>query len=106
LIDPFENALNNELSPYKLLDPLRHKYEEMRHILDFLPEPSKTILLGNALSLAINSNNPLQTMNEQAIRFRRSKSIAMMFHDLSAFYGISSEFTKDFLKFRWNYNQK
>jgi hypothetical protein len=57
----------------------------MRLLLDFLPQPSKTILLGNALSLAINSNNPVQTMNEQIIEFRKNKSYTMMLQDLSAF---------------------
>ena len=41
------------------------KYEEMRCILDGLPELARKILLGNTLYSAINANHPVDTMNKK-----------------------------------------
>jgi hypothetical protein len=62
LTDPLDDALERELLPYKIFDQLGPKYEEMRRILECIPEPTKNILLGNALSSAINSDNPGETL--------------------------------------------
>ena len=61
LTNPLDGVIEHELLPYNLLDQLAPKYEEIQRILDFLPEPSRTILLGIALSSAINSGNPVDT---------------------------------------------
>ena len=74
------------------------KYEEMQHVLDCVPEQSRKILLGNALSSALNSNNPIESMQKQLTDFRKAKSRVMMIDDLTAFYGTGKEFTKEFLK--------
>jgi hypothetical protein len=96
LTDPLEEALDRELSPYKLLEQLGPKYEEMRHVLECVPEPTRTKWLGNALSAAINSNNPVQTMSNKLTDFRKAKSNEMMLNDLAAFYGIDKDSTKEF----------
>ena len=70
----------------------------MQRILDCIPEPSRKILLGNALSSAINSNNPIESMHKQLTGLRKTKSCAMMLNDLTAFYGTGKAFTKEFLK--------
>jgi hypothetical protein len=44
---------------------IRSKYEEIRRILDDLPELARKILLGNALSSAIDANHPVDTMNRK-----------------------------------------
>jgi hypothetical protein len=96
--DPLENYIDQELSPYELLSPLAPKYEELRRILDHLPEPSKNLLLGNALASAINSDNPVATMQKKVIEYRKSKSTIMMLNDLTKVYGGNKEFTKLLLK--------
>ena len=60
LLEPLDAAIEQELSSYEILDQLAPKYEEMQHTLDSVPEPFRAILLGNALSSAINSDNPLR----------------------------------------------
>ena len=96
--DPLDNYIDQELSPYELLSPLAPKYEELRRILDHLPEPSKNLLLGNALASAINSDNPVATMQKKVIEYRKSKSTVMMLNDLTKVYGGNKEFTKLLLK--------
>jgi hypothetical protein len=44
---------------------LSPKYEEMRRNLDGLPQLARKILHGNALSSAINTNHPVDTMNKK-----------------------------------------
>jgi hypothetical protein len=56
--DLLDNTIEHELSSYDLLDQLAPKYEEIQRVLDFLHEPFRNILLGIALSSAINSSNP------------------------------------------------
>ncbi len=52
-----------------------------------LPEPSRKILFGNALSSAINSDNPVDTMNKKLTDLRKSNTSVMMLNDLASFYG-------------------
>jgi hypothetical protein len=106
LTDPFKEAIDRELSPYKLLEPLGPKYEEMRHVLECIPEPTRTKLLGNALASAINSKNPVETMSNKLTDFRKAKSKVMMLNDLAAFYGKDHESIKEFLRLKSKYNQK
>ena len=101
LTDPLDDVMEHELLPYKLLDQLGPKYEEMQHILDYVPEPYRKILLGNALSSAINSNNPVDTMNKKLIDYRKSKTNVMMLNDLASFYGTDKEYIKEFLKLKF-----
>jgi hypothetical protein len=96
--DPVESYLDQELLPYEVLSPLAPKYEELRRIFDHVPEPSKNILLGNALASAINSDNPVETMQKKVIEYRKSKSTTMMFNDLTKVYGGNKELTKLLLK--------
>jgi hypothetical protein len=106
IADPFDVFLDRELSSYKLLEQLGPKYEEMRHVLDCVPEPTRTKLLGNALSSAINSNNPIETMNKKLTDLRKAKSNVMMLNDLASYYGIDKASTKEFLKLKSKYKQK
>ena|SRR5215203_1113128 len=106
LTDPLDDALERELLPYKIFDQLGPKYEEMRRILECIPEPTKNILLGNALSSAINSDNPGETLYNKLRDFRKAKTNVMMLNDLATFYGMDKESTKVFLKLKSKYNQK
>ena len=54
------------------------KYKEMQRIIDCIAEPSRKILLDNALSSAINSNNPIESMHKQLTGLRKAKSCARM----------------------------
>jgi hypothetical protein len=78
----------------------------MRRILECIPEPTKNILLGNALSSAINSDNPGETLYNKLRDFRKAKTNVMMLNDLATFYGMDKESTKAFLKLKSKYNQK
>ena len=98
--DPLENYIDQELSLCELLSPLAPKYEELRRILDNVSEPSKNLLLGNALASAINSNNPVETMQKKVTEYRKSKNTVMMLNDLTKVYGGNKEFTKLLLKFK------
>jgi hypothetical protein len=100
LTDPLDDALERELLPYKIFDQLGPKYEEMRRILECIPEPTKNILLGNALSSAINSDNPGETLYNKLRDFRKAKTNVMMLNDLATFYGMDKESTKAFLKIK------
>lgn len=97
LLEPLEAVIERELSSYEILDQLAPKYEEMQRIFDFLPEPYRKILLGNALSSAINSTNPIETIDKELTDFRKFKNRVMMLNDLTAFYGTDKAFTKEFL---------
>ena len=99
--NPLDDVIEHELLPYNLLDQLAPKYEEMQRILDFLPEPSRTILLGIALSSAINSGNPVDTMNKKLTDYRKAKTRVMMLNDLAVFYGQDKAYIKEFLKFKF-----
>jgi hypothetical protein len=98
VLEPLDDALERESSSYELLDQLGPKYEEMHRTLDFVPEPSRSILLGNALSSAINSDNPLESMHNQLIDLRKNKTRVMMLKSLTAFNHTGKAFTKEFLK--------
>jgi hypothetical protein len=106
LTDPLDDALERELSPYKIFDQLGPKYEEIRRILEGMPEPTKNILLGNALSSAINSDNPGETLHNKLRDLLKAKTNVMMLNDLATFYGMDKESTKEFLKLKSKYNQK
>jgi hypothetical protein len=105
LTDPFDDAIERELFPYELLAQLGPKYEEIRHILEYVAEPSRKILLGKALLSAINSDNPIETMNKKLIDYRKSKTGEMMLNDLAAFYGQDKAFIKEFLKLKFKQNK-
>ena len=98
LLDPLDDAIESELLSDELLDQLAPKYEEMQRILDCLPEPSRNILLGNALSSAIQSNNPVASLDRRLTDIRKVKTRGMMVNELSTFYGIDKTSTREFLK--------
>ena len=98
LLDPLDDAIEPELLSDELLDQLAPKYEEMQRILDCLPEPSRNILLGNALSTAIQSNNPVASLDKRLTDIRKVKTSGMMVNELSKFYGIDKTSTREFLK--------
>ena len=98
LLEPLEAVIERELLSYEILDQLAPKYEELQRVLDCVPESYRKILLGNALSAAINSNNPIEFMHKQLTGLRKAKSRVMMLNDLTAFYGKKKTFTKEFLK--------
>ena len=84
----------------KLLSPLGPKHQELRHILDFLPEFFEKSNFRDVLSTAINSDNPVETMQKKKIEYSKDKSNVMMFNDLTQFYGGDKEYTKQLLKFK------
>ena len=104
--DLFNKILETELSPYEILQPLGPKYEEIRRILEYLPEPTRKIILGSILSAAINSSNPLETMYSQFHDLRKNNTNLMMFDDLKSFYGFNDASMKAFLNSKWKYNRK
>ena len=106
LQDLFNKILETELSPYEILQPLGPKYEEIRRILEYLPEPTRKIILGSILSTAINSSNPLETMYSQFDDLRKNNTNLMMFNDLKSFYGFNDASMKAFLNSKWKYNRK
>ena len=106
LTDPIDDAIDRELLPYEIFEQLDPQYEEMRRILDYVPEPSRKILLGNALSTAINSNNPVDTMNKKLIELRKSTNSVMMLNDLASFLGKNNAYIKELLKLKFNKRNK
>lgn len=97
-LDPLDDAIEHELLSNELLDQLAPKYEEMQRILDCVSEPYRTILLGNALSSAIQSTNPVASIHKQLDGIRKAKTRVMMLNDISTFYGIDKVYAKEFLK--------
>jgi hypothetical protein len=98
MTDPLEYFIDQELLPYEVLSPLGPKYEELRGILDFLPESSRNEILGISLSTAINSDNPIEIIQNKITEYSKSKSNVMMLNDLTRFYGGDKEYTKQLLK--------
>ena len=96
--DPFEQIIDNELIPLESLDQLALKYEEMQSMFGDMPEPARTNLIGQTLSSAIQSNNPIETMSKKVTDLRRAKTRAMMLNDLARYYGIDTTTAKEFLK--------
>jgi hypothetical protein len=78
------------------LDQLAPKYEEMQRILDCLPEPSRNILLGNALSSAIQSNNPVASLDKRLTDIRKVKTRGMMVTELSPSMGSTKHLQGNF----------
>ena len=75
------------------------KYEEMQRILDCIHEPSRKILLGNALSSqSILIILLILSMHKKLTGLRKAKTGVMMLNDLTAFYSKGKAFTKEFLK--------
>lgn len=101
LTDPIVDAIDRELLPYEILQPLGPKYEEMRRILDNVPEQSRKKMLGDALFAAINSNNPVDTMNKKLTDLRKSNSSVMMLNDLASYYGKDEAYIKELLKLKF-----
>lgn len=101
LTDPIDDAIDRELLPYEILEPLGPKYEEMRRILDNVPEQARKKMLGKALFSAINSNNPVDTMNKKLTDLRKSNSSLMMLNDLASFCGTDETYIKKFLKLKF-----
>ncbi len=99
--DPLDDAIERELFPYELLAQLGPKYEEMRRILESVPQPSRKILLGDALSSVFNSDNPVDTMNKKLTDYRKSKTSVMRLNDLAAFYGTDKAYIKELLKLKF-----
>jgi hypothetical protein len=107
------NTLNNslydanesKLLSYELLDQLGPAYEEMQHILDGVAEHTKKIILSSALSRAISSNNPRDSIQNQANALRKNKNRIMMIDDLSLVYGPNRKYAKEWLKsiLDWRY---
>ena len=99
-----DDAIERDLFAYELLAQLGPKYEVMRRIVESVIEPSRKILVGNVLSSAINSNNPVDTMNKKLIDLREAKTSVMMLNDLATFYGMDKVPIKELpkLKFRRN----
>ena len=75
LLDRLDDVIKRDLLTYELLDHLAPKYEEMQRTFDFVPEPYRAILLGNALSSALNSNNPIESMQKQLIDLRKIRTV-------------------------------
>jgi hypothetical protein len=101
LTDPFVDAIDREFLLYEIFEQLGPKYEEMRRILDYVPEQSRKKMLGNALSLAINSNPTVDAMDKELIDLRKSASSVMMLNDLASFYGTNKAYIKELLKLRF-----
>ena len=94
----FDDFIENQLLPYKLLEPLSLEYEEMQRHLGSFPEPQKQALLCDALISAINSNHPKETMQKKLLEYRKMNSSRMMFNDLTAYFGQDKQSIKEFLK--------
>jgi len=103
--DPLDDAIERELFPYELLAQLGRKYEVMKGIVKSVPQPSRKILLGDALSSAINSNNPVDTMNKKLIDLREAKTSVMMLNDLATFYGMNKASIMELLKLKFKQNE-
>jgi len=99
--DPFDDALERELFPYEFLAQLGPKYQEMRHILESVDEPSRKLLLGKTLFSAIHSNNPKEIMNKKLIDYRKSRTGEMMLNNLAAYSGQDKAFLKTFLNLKF-----
>ena len=79
--DPFDDFMENELLPYKILEPLSFEYEEMQRLFDSFPQPQKQAFVRNALFSALNSENPKETMHKKLLEYRKMKSSIMMLND-------------------------
>ena len=106
IADPFDDFIENELLPYKVLEPLSLEYEEMQRLLESFPQPQKQALLLNALFSALNSENPKTTMHKKLLEYRKMKSSIMMLNDLTAYFGRDKEYIKGFLKLKLKSKQK
>lgn len=99
--DPFDDFMENELLPYKILEPLSLEYEEMQRLFDSFPQPQKQAFVRNALFSALNSENPKETMHKKLLEYRKMKSSIMMLNDLTAYFGRDKEYIKKFLKLKF-----
>ena len=105
LNNSLDDIIGHKLLSYELLDQLAPAYEEMRRVLDCVSEDIKKIILGSALSTAIRSNNPRDSIHNQLNSLRKNKNRVMMINDLSIVYGPNKKDTKEWLKsiLDWRY---
>jgi hypothetical protein len=59
----------------------------------------------SVLATAIRSNNPLESIENQLIELRKTKTRFMMFKDLTAFHGNDEAYTKELLKLKSKQNK-
>ena len=100
IADPFDNFLDRELLPSEILESLSLKYQEMQHLLDSLPDPYRQTFLDIALISAINSDNPINIMQQKLIEYRNLMNSGMLLRDIASLYGQDKEFIKEFLRFK------
>ncbi len=77
---------------------LAPKYEEIENLLSHMPEPKRRAILGNIVSLAIGSCNPVAFMNTQLKIWRNATVCKRMIKNASVFLGFKEQFTKEILE--------
>ncbi len=77
----------------------------MDRLFDFLLEPDRKSMLRSVLSIAIRSNNPLESIENQLIDLRKYNTLFMMFKDLTAVHGNDEAYTKELLKLKSKQNK-
>jgi hypothetical protein len=105
LTDLIDDAIERELASYEILDQLAPKYEEVDRLFDSLTEPDRKSMRRSVLATAIRSNNPLESIENQLIELRKTKTRFMMFKDLTAFHGNDEAYTKELLKLKSKQNK-
>ncbi|MGE5634377.1 MAG: hypothetical protein ACM3VV_04045 [Deltaproteobacteria bacterium] len=80
------------------LDKIAPKYEEIKNLLSYMPEPDKTQFLGNIISIACYADSPIRYINNQLKDLRKAKFYNRMLNDASVFLGFDKQSTKEYLK--------
>jgi len=74
------------------------KYEEIENLLSHMPEPSRRVILGCIVSLAIESYNPVAFINTHLKIWRNATVCSKMISNASVFLGLNEQLTKEHLK--------
>ena len=96
--DPIDDFTKREIMLSNTLDKIAPQYEQIGNLLSHIPDPQKTQILGDIISIALVSDNPIKFINSQLKDLRKAKFYNKMLDDASVFLGFNKQSTKEYLK--------
>jgi len=105
-MDPMEDYLDNDILLYDKLDELTSHYKQLENLFSHVPEYQRRLILGDILTRALYSQNPVTFIHTELEWFQNAKSRIKMLDDISLSCGINRNLTKELSKRRLKKVQK
>jgi hypothetical protein len=97
-----KDNLNGDFLLYDKLNDLSPIYQQIQNLLSDIPVQDKKVILTIILIRSLNSENPLDFINNELNDIRKMKIGNSMINDMSSYLGFDKSFVKEFLKMRLN----